>query len=122
LRLGALPFLGKRAALLVERCLDTFGGISFGGGDALVGVAADVLRFFSSGRLGGGGGLVKATDLRHLGFRFGPYALPLGEGFLRRFVGLGAFLDGVLTGPARIAGFAFGVRLGGVGFRDPFLC
>jgi len=117
--LDALPFLGQRAALLVEHGLDTFGGIRLGGIHASLRVDANVLGFFPGGRLGGDGGLGKATCFRYLGFGFGPDAFGLGEGFLCRLVGLGAFLDGMLTGPAAIAGFAFGVRLGGVGFRDP---
>jgi len=60
LLLDALSFLGQRAALLVEHGLDTFGGISFGGGDALFGVESDVLGFFPGDRVGRDGELGKA--------------------------------------------------------------
>ncbi len=60
LLLDALSFLGQRAALLVEHGLDAFGGISFGGGDALFGVESDVLGFFPGDRVGRDGELGKA--------------------------------------------------------------
>ena len=73
-------------------------------------VESDVLGFFPGGRLGGDGGLGKATGLRYLGFGFGPDAFGLGKGFLGHLVGLGAFLVQLLPGGPR-RGEVLGVRV-----------
>ena len=60
LLLGALSFLGQRGRCSPSTVWITFGGISFGGGDALHGVESDVLGIFPGDRLGRDGGLGKA--------------------------------------------------------------
>lgn len=84
-------------------------------------LAAEGFGFFSGDRLGGGGGLGKVAGLGDLGFGVGPDAFGLGESILGGFVGLGAFLDRVLPGPAGLAGVTFGVGLGGFDHGNPLL-